>query len=95
MYTLVSVIANLLLAAWMLLLAFVSAFSAFGTACNDCQEQIDRGWALICVLLLVVYFGTIRVAKNQSALRKTATMLAGGVVALIVTWIAILLVMPV
>lgn len=78
----------------MLILAFLAAFSAFGTACDTCQDQITRGWALICLLLAVVYFGTLKIAGAQDAVRGTATMLAGGLVGLIVVIFTARIVMP-
>ena len=88
-------LARILFTAWVTLLAFFGSFSAFGTACNDCQDQINRGTVVIGLALLAIYLGTmLAAAKALTNRRRLAVLGAGAVGAGAATWGLVVALMP-
>lgn len=80
---------------WTLLLMVMAAFSAFGTACNTCQAQIDRGTLIICVALASIYSASLWLAAKADSFRRKMVIVAGGATAVLVVTLALIqLVMP-
>jgi hypothetical protein len=81
---------------WTLFLMLMAAFSAFGTACNTCQAQINRGTLIICFALASIYSASLWLATRTDIFRKKMVIVASGVAAVtFVTFALVQLLMPV
>lgn len=82
---------------WMGFLLLMGSFSSFGSTCSRCQDEINRGSAVLLVALLAIGGGTVWVVRRASTRtlpKQLVILLAGSLAGLIATALVVIYLMP-